>query len=201
MTTKLPTELERTIFEITALSRPLSISTLMLVAWRVKKWTAAHGILSACRWEYVAGGMQRVHALSRMSTASLNSGIKNNPPSLERDAQTILGRAAEIWGFPVPHADLTESTDFAKRLDGVDKETRDGHLSGTGTRPKLQAFCGGRVRSVVTHGATGVIQVTAATGGGQNLLKTLSTCATVVPELSRCGTVGQAEACPTVSTS
>ncbi|KAJ7476703.1 hypothetical protein FB451DRAFT_1173563 [Mycena latifolia] len=35
---KLPLDLERVILEISALSRPLSIPTLMLVAWRVKLW-------------------------------------------------------------------------------------------------------------------------------------------------------------------
>ncbi|KAJ6482770.1 hypothetical protein C8R45DRAFT_932363 [Mycena sanguinolenta] len=34
----LPPELERIIFEVTALSRPRSIPRLMLVAWRVKSW-------------------------------------------------------------------------------------------------------------------------------------------------------------------
>ncbi|KAJ7679491.1 hypothetical protein DFH06DRAFT_1166733 [Mycena polygramma] len=34
----LPPELERYIFEICALSRPVGIPTLMLVAWRVKNW-------------------------------------------------------------------------------------------------------------------------------------------------------------------
>ncbi|KAJ7461168.1 hypothetical protein FB451DRAFT_1562985 [Mycena latifolia] len=33
-----PSELEREIFEICALSRPISIPKLMLVAWRVKEW-------------------------------------------------------------------------------------------------------------------------------------------------------------------
>ncbi|KAJ6533321.1 hypothetical protein DFH09DRAFT_1370097 [Mycena vulgaris] len=35
---RLPPELERQIFEIAALSRPVAIPTLMLVAWRVKTW-------------------------------------------------------------------------------------------------------------------------------------------------------------------
>ncbi|KAJ6464694.1 hypothetical protein DFH09DRAFT_1226285 [Mycena vulgaris] len=42
-----PAELEREIFEIAARSRPLSIPTLMLVAWRVKLWfvlTASPGL-------------------------------------------------------------------------------------------------------------------------------------------------------------
>jgi hypothetical protein len=34
----LPTDLERVIFEITALSHPRSIPNLLLVAWRVHKW-------------------------------------------------------------------------------------------------------------------------------------------------------------------
>ncbi|KAJ7739500.1 hypothetical protein B0H14DRAFT_2990824 [Mycena olivaceomarginata] len=35
---RLPAELEQVIFETTAHIRPLSIPTLMLIAWRVKKW-------------------------------------------------------------------------------------------------------------------------------------------------------------------
>ncbi|KAJ6779209.1 hypothetical protein DFH09DRAFT_1404885 [Mycena vulgaris] len=35
---RLPPELERQIFEIAALSRPVAIPTLMLVAWHVKTW-------------------------------------------------------------------------------------------------------------------------------------------------------------------
>jgi len=35
---RLPAELERTIFEISALSRPAMVPKLMLVAWRVKEW-------------------------------------------------------------------------------------------------------------------------------------------------------------------
>jgi hypothetical protein len=34
----LPLELERLIFELSALSWPLSVPNLMLVAWRVKQW-------------------------------------------------------------------------------------------------------------------------------------------------------------------
>ncbi|KAJ7856788.1 hypothetical protein B0H13DRAFT_1641286 [Mycena leptocephala] len=34
----LPPELERVIFEISALSRPIDIPNLMLIAWRVKEW-------------------------------------------------------------------------------------------------------------------------------------------------------------------
>ncbi|KAJ7171305.1 hypothetical protein C8R46DRAFT_1262592 [Mycena filopes] len=35
---RLPLELERLIFEVAALSRPIGIPTLMLVAWRIKNW-------------------------------------------------------------------------------------------------------------------------------------------------------------------
>lgn len=35
---RIPHEVERIIFEIAALSRPVSIPNLMLVAWRVKEW-------------------------------------------------------------------------------------------------------------------------------------------------------------------
>jgi hypothetical protein len=38
LTPILPTELERQIFELCALSRPVRIPKLMLVAWRVKEW-------------------------------------------------------------------------------------------------------------------------------------------------------------------
>ncbi|KAJ7656823.1 hypothetical protein DFH06DRAFT_1198679 [Mycena polygramma] len=38
LTPYLPLELERHIFELCALSRPVGIPILMLVAWRVKKW-------------------------------------------------------------------------------------------------------------------------------------------------------------------
>ncbi|KAJ7868505.1 hypothetical protein B0H13DRAFT_1573477, partial [Mycena leptocephala] len=34
----LPPELERVVFEISALSRPIDIPNLMLIAWRVKEW-------------------------------------------------------------------------------------------------------------------------------------------------------------------
>jgi hypothetical protein len=34
----LPLELERVIFEVSALSRPIDIPNLMLIAWRVKEW-------------------------------------------------------------------------------------------------------------------------------------------------------------------
>jgi hypothetical protein len=40
---ELPLELERHIFEICALSRPVGIPKLMLVGWRVKEWCVILG--------------------------------------------------------------------------------------------------------------------------------------------------------------
>jgi hypothetical protein len=41
----LPLELQRTIFEIAALSRPTEMLSQMRVAWRVKHWYGFHFIL------------------------------------------------------------------------------------------------------------------------------------------------------------
>ncbi|KAJ7645349.1 hypothetical protein B0H17DRAFT_1216056 [Mycena rosella] len=39
-----PVDLERLIFELVALSHPVSIPNLMLVAWRVKNWQVAQSL-------------------------------------------------------------------------------------------------------------------------------------------------------------
>ncbi|KAF7340534.1 hypothetical protein MSAN_02124900 [Mycena sanguinolenta] len=74
----LPPELERTIFELAAISRPSSIPTLMLIAHRVKQWVEPllYRVSFICR--IIPGKM---HDFPSLPLEVLLSAIDKKPPS------------------------------------------------------------------------------------------------------------------------
>ncbi|KAJ6566908.1 hypothetical protein B0H19DRAFT_1138857 [Mycena capillaripes] len=80
----LPEDLEREIFEISARSRPRSIPTFMLVAWRVKAWVEPllyHTVVFA-----EPSGMKSIEGHLTHSGATLFSILDSKPASFFRDA-------------------------------------------------------------------------------------------------------------------
>ncbi|KAJ6550966.1 hypothetical protein DFH09DRAFT_1168002 [Mycena vulgaris] len=77
----LPPELERAIFEICALSRPLSIPTLMLVAWRVKLWVEPFLYRI-----FLSSGVELIQGLPRFDDETLIPLLPSKPTSFFKDS-------------------------------------------------------------------------------------------------------------------
>ncbi|KAJ6574399.1 hypothetical protein B0H19DRAFT_1124409 [Mycena capillaripes] len=71
-----PPELERQIFEICALSRPVSIPNLMLVAWRVKQWVEPF-LYRTVAVEYTSA----IEDYPIVTWNAILSAIRSKPPS------------------------------------------------------------------------------------------------------------------------
>ncbi|KAJ7100924.1 hypothetical protein B0H15DRAFT_464811 [Mycena belliarum] len=92
-----PQDLERHIFEIAALCRPRSISTLVLVAWRVKEWvepllyrTVVVGDVAFCFWESYPDGLKPDPwraLINRRTPAARLASVRN----LQIDGTDLVG--------------------------------------------------------------------------------------------------------------
>ncbi|KAJ6538147.1 hypothetical protein B0H19DRAFT_1258724 [Mycena capillaripes] len=76
----LPLKLERQIFEMVALSRPVSIPGMMLVAWRVKHW------LEPLLYRTLLFGVTRIEALPLCDIETFIRIARTKPPSFLRNA-------------------------------------------------------------------------------------------------------------------
>ncbi|KAJ7126167.1 hypothetical protein C8R44DRAFT_121208 [Mycena epipterygia] len=65
----LPPELERQIYEICALSRPVLIPKLMLVAWRAKEWCVVDFIFNKPNLIFACSGWNRFCIVQLQLTA------------------------------------------------------------------------------------------------------------------------------------
>ncbi|KAJ7436983.1 hypothetical protein B0H11DRAFT_635384 [Mycena galericulata] len=82
---RLPFELERAIFEMAALSRPVHIPKLMLVAWRVKNWVEPflYRVIFLC-------DLHRLDSLPRFTLGVLLRAIDKMPPGFFHDSVRSL---------------------------------------------------------------------------------------------------------------
>ncbi|KAJ7461189.1 hypothetical protein FB451DRAFT_1405047 [Mycena latifolia] len=80
----LPLDLERHIFEITALSRPVLIPRLMLVAWRVKEW--AEPLLYRTITTSDASRIVHDENYPLLTSAAMLLALEKKPATFFRDA-------------------------------------------------------------------------------------------------------------------
>ncbi|KAJ7461194.1 hypothetical protein FB451DRAFT_490414 [Mycena latifolia] len=81
-----PPELERQIFEICALSRPVAIPRLMLVAWRVKQWVEPLFYRTLTIASEDEDGLKMVKGFPVFPTEVIFSAIKTRPATFFRDS-------------------------------------------------------------------------------------------------------------------
>ncbi|KAJ7620069.1 hypothetical protein FB45DRAFT_147022 [Roridomyces roridus] len=96
----LPPELERGIFEICALSRPVLIPKLMLVAWRVKEW------LEPLMYRTIVLGRPPIDGYPKFPLTQLLSTIESKPPEFFRDSVQNLHIFVEFESSPASYEEV-----------------------------------------------------------------------------------------------
>ncbi|KAJ6461536.1 hypothetical protein DFH09DRAFT_1229094, partial [Mycena vulgaris] len=102
-----PFDVERIILEMTALSRPVSIPALMLVAWRVKDWVEP--------WLYrtLVIGTDTIDGIPRCDMETFRRIARTKPPFFLRDS------VRNLMVYSVPAEDAQHITSLCSAVENV----------------------------------------------------------------------------------
>ncbi|KAJ6476534.1 hypothetical protein C8R47DRAFT_661099 [Mycena vitilis] len=124
----LPPELERYIFEICALSRPVEIPTLMLVAWRVKNWvepllyrSITVGYTKSLKGYPIFTWDTLLAALRSRPTAFFVANVRHLNIFQALDHPETVGYAEELLSVSTGVENLAISSQLTKEYDMIER--------------------------------------------------------------------------------